>query len=148
MGHTEESRKHSELSLRLLGMGIPSTQAGWVFYLTRQLMRQLFHRAWPAKWIGRPSEKQDNILEGITASLQLARTYYFSESKLQFLAVSIYMLNLAERAGNYPEMVTGYATLAMINGTAGLQVFARFYERLTKMTLRDVNNPSSKAAAG
>jgi len=148
MGHTEQSRKHSELSLNLLGMSIPSTQGGWVFYLTRQLIRQLFHRAWPAKWIGRPSEKEDYILEGVTASLQLARTYYFSESKLQFLAVSIYTLNLAERAGNYPEMVTGYATLAMINGTAGLQGFARFYERLTKMALRDVNNPSSKAAAG
>src|SRR4030095_13370852 len=139
-----EDRRHLEAGLSLHGEKLPASTAGGVCALLREVVRQLLHRLRPATYVGRRSGERDALLERARALETLVETYFYLGDSLRSLYAAIRTLNLAEAAGDSPELARGYAILGNIGGFIPLPSASRWYGRRALEVVRATGTPADK----
>ncbi len=127
LGRMPECRAHLHQAVGLLGFPMPQKSWRLLFGLARQIARQLLHRLRPSWFLGREPGERREILEAAGAYDRLMRVGYFSHDTLGMFYAALRNINLAERAGPSPELVTAYASLYGIAGLIPLRRLAEAY---------------------
>jgi tetratricopeptide (TPR) repeat protein len=124
-----EGRAHLEAGLALLGQPVPGTSARLVPSLLGQVLRQVSHRAWPGRFVGRLSDRKEILLPAFRAYEKLAEVYFFTGETVTSMHAAFRGLNIAEAAGPSPELARGYASMGALVGFIPLHGAAEAYLR-------------------
>jgi tetratricopeptide (TPR) repeat protein len=136
-----ETRGHTERGLALAGYPQPLTRAGVVASVVGNGMIQLVRRRLGSRALFRPTKEwQRRRLEAARAIEGLVETYFFLGEEIRSLQAALRSLNLAESAGESPELARSYATMCGIVGFAGMRRAAATYDRLALETARVVDD--------
>ncbi|MCP4359283.1 MAG: hypothetical protein GY796_14820, partial [Chloroflexi bacterium] len=127
LGRLTESRDHLQHALTLLGRSLPTTGEKLTIGLLGQLMRQLFHRFWSARFSRLP-QNTVNLLEAARVYWQLARIYYNLNEKKSAIYAGLQALNLAEQAGPSPLLARLYGGLSVLIGVIPIHPLAKLYQ--------------------
>ena len=134
-----------ETGLRNLGLGPPGGTVGQVLAIAWQLILQVWYRLTATKGSPR-SEGADLLLEASRAYERLVEVYYISGKTLPSLHASLRSLNLAEAAGDSPELSRGWATFGALLGFVPLRKTAtRYLDRA--LAAADPSDPAAQAWA-
>jgi class 3 adenylate cyclase/tetratricopeptide (TPR) repeat protein len=151
LGQLRESRQHLEQALALLGQAAPSSRESLALSLGEQVVRQMMHRAWSARFARSPQASEDHT-QAPTISMEAARAYwvlgqvyfYANETTLNIHA-NLRSLNLAEAAGPSPELALSHANVSVAAGLVPLHPIARAYSHRAREIARSVNHLPSLA---
>ncbi len=116
----------SHSTLDVLRLERPSSRADWVLTLASQVVRQVFHRVVPRKWIIEHG-REEALIEATLASGMLSRVAFFENDPLRIVAAAFWSVNLAERAGRLVQATRNYSGLGWIFGIARLHRVADAY---------------------
>jgi tetratricopeptide (TPR) repeat protein len=133
LGRLEESRKHFQRAVALLGWPMPATRGRLVASLLGQALRQFWHRLRPARSAASP-EARSTLLETARAYEHLAEISYHANERALIIYTTLRTLNLAERAGPSPELARAYANMCIIAGLIPLRSLAEAYGRRAQET--------------
>jgi class 3 adenylate cyclase len=137
VGDFEASFGHLKAALELLGRPLPSGQAGFTLGLVGQILRQVLHRRFPRRFLGR-SPQPENALEAASIYENLAQIYYHHNQTLAILYSALQQLNRAEEAPPSPQLARAYASMSTTAGIATLHALAEEYGRLAQQVLPGV----------
>jgi hypothetical protein len=140
-----EGRRHLEAGLALLNQPMPATMPGHVADLFGQVLRQLFHRLWPARSLGRLANQRGTLLAASRACERLTEVYYFANETVPSLVGALRTLNLAEAAGPSPELARGYAAVGALMGFIPLHRIAEAYLNRALETVQDAGSLPARA---
>jgi tetratricopeptide (TPR) repeat protein len=124
-----------EDALAALGRPWPGTRPQVVSLLGRAMVRQVVHRLLPPGGTAPSSQESAERTEMAGALGALIRTYYPSGNVLGAVTANFHALNLAEDAGEAPEVAGDLATAytnvgAALDNVLGLhRIAARYYDR-------------------
>jgi class 3 adenylate cyclase/tetratricopeptide (TPR) repeat protein len=118
---------HLENGLALLGQPVPRTMARLVPSLLGQVLRQLSHRVWPARYLGRSSSQRSDLLIASQAYGKLMEVCFFAGETVPSLHAAFRSLNVAEAAGPSLELARGYASMGALVGFIPLRSAAEAY---------------------
>jgi class 3 adenylate cyclase/tetratricopeptide (TPR) repeat protein len=122
-----ESREHLVKGLAALGYPVPAGKVQPVVRLLGQLFRQVLHRLWPNRYVGRRADQKALLRDISRAHEKLAEVYVYTNEML-FVAYTVFTaLNLAEVAGPCPELARGYVSVGGMMGLVPLHRQARAY---------------------
>ncbi len=124
-----EGRAHLETGLGLLGQPVPDTTARLVPGLLGQLLRQVSHRAWPGRFVGRLADRREPLLAAFRAYEKLAEAYFFAGETVTSMHAAFRGLNVAEAAGPSPELARAYASMGTLVGFIPFHGAAEAYLR-------------------
>jgi class 3 adenylate cyclase/tetratricopeptide (TPR) repeat protein len=144
LGSLPDCNKHVREALRLLGHPLPQSGTQFSLGLIPQIIRQVFHRYFPARYIG--SLKGDERAVAIEASRLyelMGRIYFYSQETLPIMYCILRFMNTAEQAGPSPELATSYAGMAVLAGLAQLHPLAETYVERALAVAKEVNQPSN-----
>jgi predicted ATPase/class 3 adenylate cyclase len=136
----EDSRKHLERGLRLLGRWVPEGTLSACFGILVEVMRQVVFRVYTKLFFGRDSAERTALLRQARAFEGLTETYFNLGQNALCLYSALRSLNLAELAGPSPELARGYASVGAIAGFVPWISRARDYCRRAQTiatTLKD-----------
>ncbi len=118
MGNLHESRLTAERVLALLDMPHPSGHRQLLVGLANQVLRQILHRIWPERFVGKITENPRLLLQGVGAYRRLQEVAYLSNQRLQASYAGFRSLNLAETISTEsPEKAATYANTGVGMGT-------------------------------
>jgi len=137
VGDFEASFGHLGAALELLGRPLPSGQAGFTLGLLGQILRQVLHRRFPRRFLGR-SPQAENALEAASIYENLAQIYYHHNQTMAILYSALQQLNRAEEAPPSPQLARAYASMSSMAGIATLHQVAEEYGRLAQQALPGV----------
>jgi class 3 adenylate cyclase/tetratricopeptide (TPR) repeat protein len=129
LGDTGEGRTHLSRALEELGAPLPVTNRQLAGRLLRQLILQAYHRAFPARAVGRGRRPPEECLEASRAYMRLTEVFWFANDVPALVHAGIRALNLAERAGPSPELARAYAIMCLSAGGIPIHPLARMYAR-------------------
>jgi class 3 adenylate cyclase/tetratricopeptide (TPR) repeat protein len=129
LGRLQESRRHADQAVALLGAPVPATRLWLLGDLGRQALRQSLHRLWPARPVRRAPAARTAALEAARAFERLAFLNYYANAKGRGISAVLHAVNLAERAGPSPELARAYASMSVAAGVVQLHPLARSYAR-------------------
>lgn len=116
------------LALELLGRPVPGSAARRGLGVARAMARQVTHRLFPRRMIGRAApDERDALLEASRALEGAGEIYYNLGDFVTTFYCTMTAFNLAERAGPSPELMRGYANMCATLGTVGLNRAADGY---------------------
>lgn len=144
LGSLPDCNKHVREALHLLGQPLPQSGTQFSLGLIPQIIRQVFHRYFPARYIG--SLKGDERAVAIEASRLyelMGRIYFYSQETLPIMYCILRFMNAAEQAGPSPELATSYAGMAVLAGLAQLHPLAETYVERALVVAKQVNQPSN-----
>jgi hypothetical protein len=125
IGSLPDCEKHVRAALRILGSPIPTTRAQFAFGLFPQIVRQVFHRYFPARYIGSlKGSEREVAIEASRLYELMGRFYFYSQETLPIMYCILRFMNTAEKAGPSPELATSYAGMAVLAGLAQLHPLA------------------------
>lgn len=139
-----EGRAHLEEGLARFGQGVPKTTLLLAAGLVGQIGRQIIHRLWPGRYVGRLAKQRHILLEAARAYEGLTAVYYFANDTLLTLYAALRSLNLAEAAGPSPELAKGYTSVGAIVGFIPLHRVAELYCRRALEAAHRLDNLSAK----
>jgi class 3 adenylate cyclase/tetratricopeptide (TPR) repeat protein len=148
LGNFDESREMSSAAAAVLDRSIPSTRPALAIALAGQMTRQLLHRLWPKRFLGKtPEHKKAAAREALSAYVRLSMLNFVGEdsSVALVLYIGLRSLNLAEETGYPQDMVRGYANIAIGAGAAGSLKLADYYMGLAQEADRKHDDPSAHA---
>ena len=120
-------------ALSLLGQASPETTASNVTLLLRGVLRQAVHRMRDGSRASRATPRDEALLaEAALAAQKLAEVAYYKYQAVPLVGSSLLAVNLAERAGHYPEVARTYAMLGVVVGASGMPGLAERYFELAK----------------
>jgi len=138
--HLAEGRAHLERALALLGWPVPATRGRLVASLLEQVLRQVLHRVWPVRFVGRTREARATLLEAARAYERLGELSIIANEHIPFVYSIVHGLNLAETAGPSPELARFYASMSVAAGLIPLHPLAEMYSRQAWETAQRVND--------
>ena len=121
-------------ALDLLGRPMPSSQAGLITGLLGQVVRQLLHRLWPKRFLGRSKDTAD-VLTASRLYEHLLQIFYHRNESVGVLYTVLQQLNRAEEAPPSPQLARAYASTSGAAGIATLHKLAEEYVRLANQAL-------------
>ncbi len=145
LGKLEESRRHLEQALVLMGYPVPTTRQWMVRSLITRTTLHVLSRLRPAKNSDPPPHKRDTLLEAAQAHLLLAQVYYFSNNLTLIVNSTLYATNLAERAGPSPELAQSYALMCIIYAHIPIHPLSKIYCSKAQKVAKKVNKLSTQA---
>jgi class 3 adenylate cyclase/tetratricopeptide (TPR) repeat protein len=145
LGSLPDCHKHVLEALRLLENPMPRSSLQIGFGLLPQIIRQVFHRTFPSRFIGsvRDAQKRDVAIEVARLYELLGRIYFYSNETLPIIYTVLRFLNEAEKAGPSPELASAYSSMSVLAGFAQLHKLAETYVDRALVVARDVNLPSN-----
>jgi hypothetical protein len=123
----DTSRSHLEKALLLLGHPLPRGPAMLSASLLGQLVRQVGHRLFPERFVGRGSIDRVKHREASQAYDRLLQIFYYGGRQLEMLYATFKTLNLAELAGPSPELAMAYSIAHAVAGIIPLRSLADGY---------------------
>jgi class 3 adenylate cyclase/tetratricopeptide (TPR) repeat protein len=137
--------KHVREALRLLESPVPASSLRFVLGLFPQVARQVFHRFFPARYIGSAQgEEREKTIEVARLYELLGRIYFYSNENLPIIYTAIRFLNEAEKAGVSPELATAYSSMAILAGFLQLHKLAETYVERGLAVAEKVNQISNR----
>jgi class 3 adenylate cyclase/tetratricopeptide (TPR) repeat protein len=144
IGSLPDCEKHVRAALRILGSPIPTTRAEFALGLFPQIVRQVFHRYFPARFIGSLKGREREIaIEASRLYELMGRTYFYSQETLPIMYCILRFMNTAEKAGSSPELASSYAGMAVLAGLAQLHPLAETYVKRALAVAKEVNQLSN-----
>ena len=145
LGSLPECNKHVREALRLLENPIPSSRGQFALGLAPQIIRQVFHRFFPNRYIGSISNEREREVAIDVARLYelMGRIYFYSNESLPITYCVLRFMNTAERAGPSPELASSYAGMAFLAGFTQLHSLAESYLDRALAVAKEVNQPSN-----
>ncbi|MGZ9165334.1 MAG: AAA family ATPase, partial [Anaerolineales bacterium] len=139
-----DCNKHVREALRLLGHPLPQSGTQFSLGLIPQIVRQVFHRYFPARYIGSLKGREREVaLEASRLYELMGRIYFYSQETLPIMYCILRFMNTAEKAGPSPELATSYAGMAVLAGLAQLHPLAETYVERALAVAKEVNQPSN-----
>jgi class 3 adenylate cyclase/tetratricopeptide (TPR) repeat protein len=145
LGSLPDCNNHVHEALRLLENPMPQSTFQIGLGLVPQLIRQVFHRLFPARFIGsgKDSQSRETAIEVARLYELLGRIYFYSNETLPIMYSVVRFLNEAEKAGPSPELASAYSSTAVLAGFAQLHKPAEAYVNRALAVAREVNLPSN-----
>lgn len=141
LGRLSDSQQHLRRSLKLLGWPEPAARGAMAAGVFRQGVRQVMHRFWPRRFVGRLRHASEPYLEAARAYDRLTEFYYMNNDALGSLHATFTMLNLAESVGISAELARAYANSSVIADLIPWRALADRYSRLGVETAESVGDP-------
>ena len=140
--HYAEGRDHLEEGLRLLGRSAISSRPGLfrAFNVLGSIVIQLTHRLKTAASRDMSPDKRGDLLAASRAFSRLVEVYYHTGAILESIHASFHTLNLAEQAGESPELAEAYAPIAVFFSFLRMHRATELYFQLALETAKKVNN--------
>jgi class 3 adenylate cyclase/tetratricopeptide (TPR) repeat protein len=145
LGSLPDCSKHVHEALQLLEKPMPRSSLQIGFGLLPEIIRQVFHRAFPSRFIGsaRGAQKRDVAIEAARLYELLGRIYFYSNETLPIMYSVVRFLNEAEKAGPSPELASAYSSMSVLAGFAQLHKLAETYVNRALAVARQVNLSSN-----
>jgi class 3 adenylate cyclase/tetratricopeptide (TPR) repeat protein len=144
IGSLPDCEKHVRAALRILGSPIPNTRAQFALGLFPQIVRQIFHRYFPGRYIGSLKGREREVaIEASRLYELMGRIYFYSQETLPIMYCILRFMNSAEKAGPSPELASSYAGMAVLAGFAQLHPLAETYVERALAVAKEVNQPSN-----
>ncbi|HEX6269368.1 MAG TPA: AAA family ATPase [Anaerolineales bacterium] len=144
LGSLPDCEKHVRAALRVLGSPIPESRAQFALGLVPQIVRQMLHRYFPARFIGSlKGWEREAAMETSHLYELMGRVYFYSQETLPIMYCILRFMNTAEKAGPSPELASAYAGMAVLAGLAQLHPLAETYVERALAVAREVNQPSN-----
>lgn len=146
LGSLPDCEKHVREALRLLNKSVPKSNLQFALGLFPQIVRQVFHRYFPSRFIGsvRGQKEQEAAIEVARLHELMGRIYFYSNETLPIMYTGLRFLNDAERAGVSPELASAYASMGILAGFAQLNKLADMYVERGIAIAEEVNQPSNR----
>jgi len=146
LGSLPDCAKHAREALRLLERPIPESNVILALGFGLQIVRQMAHRFFPARFSGRNSKglEREKAIEVARLYEYMSRVYFYSNETLPIMYIAVRFLNEAEKAGTSPELATAYASMAVLAGFAQLHKLAESYSERGLSVAEQVNQPSNR----
>jgi tetratricopeptide (TPR) repeat protein len=148
LGNLAASRSHLEQALRLLGGRLPRSTTHTVVALLGQTGRQVWHRLRARKPMAGSPAASEHWLECARTYALLSEILYFTAETLLGSTLSLYGLNLAEKAGPTPELARAYANTCIVASLIPVHRLARRYSRLAHETAQHTGQLAAQAHVG
>jgi class 3 adenylate cyclase/tetratricopeptide (TPR) repeat protein len=149
LGVLPDCDRHVREALRLLGYPLPKSSAQFALGLLPQIIRQVFHRFFPALYIGSLKGKEREVTIEVSRLYELmGRIYFYSQQTLPIMYCILRFVNAAEKAGPSPELASSYAGLAILAGFAQLHPLAETYVERALAIAEVVNQPYNLITVG
>lgn len=144
LGLFVDSDRHIREGLKVMGHPLPRSQAEFALRLIPQILQQVWHRFFPARFVGTLHRRQREIaIEAARIYELLGRMYFYSNETLPIMYAILKFLNTAERAGTSPELASAYGGMAVLAGLAQLHPLAETYVERAVAVAREVNQPAN-----
>jgi class 3 adenylate cyclase/tetratricopeptide (TPR) repeat protein len=146
LGSLPDCEKHVREALRLLDRPIPTSRIQFAMGFVLQVVRQVVHRYFPARYSGLnpDGKKREAAIEVARLYEYMSRVYFYSNETLPIMYIVLRFLNEAEKAGTSPELATAYSSLAVLAGFAQLHNLAESYIERGLSVAEKVNQPSNR----
>ena len=149
IGSLPDCEKHVRAALRILGSPIPESRAQFALGLFPQIVRQVFHRYFPACFIGSLKGREREVaIEASRLYELMGRNYFYSQETLPIVYCILRFINTAEKAGPSPELASSYTGMAVLAGFAQLHPLAETYVERALAVAKEVNQPSNLITVG
>ncbi len=145
LGSLPDCSRHVHEALRLLENGMPRSSIQIGLGLLPQIIRQVFHRAFPTRFIGSVQDGPEREVAVEVARLYelLGRIYFYSNETLPIMYSVVRFTNEAEKAGPSPELASAYSSMSVLAGFAQLHTLAETYVQRALAVAREMNLPSN-----
>ena len=144
LGNLPECDRNVREALRLLGSPIPGSTIQFVGGLFVQVIRQVIHRFFTARFRRPlPGEQRNVALEMARLYELMSRMYFYSNETVPILYTVVRFLNEAEKAGTSAELATAYASMAVLCGFIQLHPLAESYVQRALAVAKEVDQPSN-----
>ena len=131
IGNVPEAYRYFLLAMKHLSRPLPTSKAGLALGITSALARQIVHRLWPARFIGRSRQRRVDF-EVSHIYLIVAQIAYYQNDKITLLHHTLSNLNVAEGLGPSFELAAAYSGISIVCGVIPLRGPAEQYIGLTK----------------
>jgi class 3 adenylate cyclase/tetratricopeptide (TPR) repeat protein len=149
LGSLPDCDRHVREALRLLGSPIPKSSVQFALGLFPQVIRQVFHRYFPSRYIGSAMGPDREAAVEVARLYELmSRVYFYSNETLPIIYTAIRFLNEAEKAGTSPELATAYSSMAVLAGFLQLHKLAETYVKRGIAVSEEVNQISNRITVG
>lgn len=138
LGDLAAGREHLERALALLRKPAPKTKSRMLAALMGEIMLQIRHRLNPRRFLGRAAQEREVRLAAALTNEKLAEVFFFLNDTLPALHTALRGLNLAEEAGQSPELARLSGNLCSVSGLMGLHGPADVYDRQANDTARSI----------
>ena len=138
-GALNASRVHCERALSSLHRPVPVTTGGWTLRTLGEVGRQINHRLFPNRYLGRRVHDKALLDEAVECYRSLGQSYYLEgESPLKLLYVTLSGLNVGEEAGSSTPLARVMINSSMLFYLVGLSKQTEWYaERAIAMAERE-----------
>ena len=145
LGSLPVCNQHVHEALQLLENPMPRSRLQMGLGLAPQIIRQVFHRLAPSRFIGsvKDPQKRDVAIEVARLYELLGRIYFYSNETLPIIYSVVRFLNEAEKAGPTPELASAYSSMSVLAGFAQLHKLAETYVERALAVAREVKLPSN-----
>ncbi|HSL42495.1 MAG TPA: adenylate/guanylate cyclase domain-containing protein [Anaerolineales bacterium] len=144
LGSLPDCERHAREALHLLGYPIPKSRTQFVFGVLSEVIRQVFHRYFPWRFIGSLKGNERELSLEVSRLFELmGRIYFYSQETLPIIYSILRFVNIAERAGSSPELASSYSAMAVLAGFAQLHSLAEIYVNRALAIAEEVNQPSN-----
>ena len=145
LGSLPDCNRQVHEALRLLENPMPRSTFQIAVGLVPQIIRQVFHRFFPARFIGsdKDPQKKEAAIEVARLYELLGRIYFYSNETLPIMYSVVRFLNEAEKAGPSPELASAYSSMSVLAGFAQLHSLAETYVERGLAVAKEVNLPSN-----
>jgi tetratricopeptide (TPR) repeat protein len=149
LGSLPDCDKHVREALQLLGSPIPNSSTQFALGIFPQVLRQTFHRFFPARYVGFvKGQDREAAVEVARLYELMSRIYFYSNETLPIVYTAIRFLNEAEKAGRSPELASAYASMAVLAGFMQLHKLAETYVERGIAVSEEVNQISNRITVG
>lgn len=137
-----EGQAHLEKGLALLGLPIPYTRSNIrnARHLLAAMLRQALHRLRSRRYLGSQRDDSAILLPASRAYSRLVEVYYHSGEILRATHAAFHTLNLAESAGNSPELAEAYAPIGAFFSFLRVHRITNAYFKRALNVATDVNS--------
>jgi predicted ATPase/DNA-binding SARP family transcriptional activator len=141
LGEMAPARDHFERALALLGSRVPSSRPGWSGMLASQALQRPFRRLRPGGPAAQRQDRRDRAAEPAAISWQLLEACWMLEDQAPLLPLSLWGLNLSERAGRVELAMMNQAGLGNVLTAAGHHRLARRHVRAAVAAASQTSDP-------
>ncbi len=130
LGDLQRSRQHAESVAGMLDWPVPAGGLGLARGLARALTRQISHRLWPQRFLGRRAGEHEVLDEAADAYRMLSQIYYLAGANPNALVyVTLRGVNVGEQAGPSPTLARNLSNMGTLCGFMGKPAWAEWYGR-------------------
>jgi predicted ATPase/DNA-binding SARP family transcriptional activator len=141
LGEMALARDHFERALALLGNRVPSSRAGWAEMLASQALQRPLRRLRPGGPAAKRQDRRARAAEPAAVCWQLMEACWMLEDQAPLLPLSLWGLNLSERAGRVELAMMNQAGLGNVLTAAGHHRLARRQVRAAVAAAEQTTDP-------